>query len=110
MIRTEIRWAGAVSSAPGGGNPADVLGAPDARVYVVTDTTPSISVRDFRGRPYPGLAELLGAAVAGDVVTPDVLAQTTSSTGAPPRRTRTSRCGTCSTPNAPTTSCSSSTS
>jgi hypothetical protein len=56
-----------------GALPAFVLGAPDALSYAVLEGQ-SVTLNGFRRASYTGLADLLGAPVAGDAVTPDMLA------------------------------------
>ena len=72
--RTEIHWAGSIRTAVGDGSPELLLGQPDARAYVVADGW-SVTLRDFRPVSYENLAELLGTAVSGDVVTQELLAE-----------------------------------
>jgi hypothetical protein len=72
--RTEINWAGSIVDATGDGSPELILGPPDARTHGIVSGR-SVTLTDFRPAAYEGLAEMLGTAIAGDVVTPEMLAQ-----------------------------------
>lgn len=70
MKRIDVAWAGSGSEGAG-----HLVGRPDARLFVLNDAQTSAMVRDFRPVPADGLAETLAAAVAGDAVTPALLAK-----------------------------------
>lgn len=72
MARTDIAWATRVESTTTGW-PGFALGAPDGQSAGVFEGQ-SATFAGWDRASYEGLAELLGTVVAGDVVTPEILA------------------------------------
>lgn len=73
MGRTDILWAGAISDSSGGGTPAFMLGKPDAQGYILRPGS-SATLLNFARYSHENLPDLFRPVIAGDAVTPCLLA------------------------------------
>jgi hypothetical protein len=73
VTRTDILWAGRIGAAEGVAGAEAGLGPPDGQPFGLADGQ-VVTLAGWQRASYSGLAELLGAAIAGDAVSGEALA------------------------------------